>query len=186
MATKTISGASSDEYNQLQLSSANGPVFRRIKLAPLRDARPDEIPVIDISGIFSTSLADRQVVADQIHAASTTSGFFYIKNHGIPASTIEAAHQASLEFFRQPEETKQRVNSNISTTFNGWRPPQTQRLNATESIDARESFSFTYNPPMTPQSQEGWNPYQQRSATVSTSTNSAGSKPETSRSSKQP
>ena len=142
----------SEELNTgiLRLSSAEGPVYRHIRRKPLRDARPDEIPLIDVSGIFSTSIQDRKYVADQIHLAATTSGFFYIKNHGVPASTIDAAHRASLEFFRQPNEIKQVANANLSTSLNGWKPGNTQRINATESIDVRETFSFRYNPKYDP------------------------------------
>ena len=139
-----------EEYTTLRLSSAKGPVYRRIKRTPLRDARPEEIPVIDVSGIFRTSLADRQAVADQIHNAATNSGFFYVKNHGVPTSIIEAAHKSSLEFFRQSEELKESANATRSGSFQGWKPPRTQRINAAESIDVRESFSFRYDPKYDP------------------------------------
>jgi isopenicillin N synthase-like dioxygenase len=117
-----------------------------MKRTPLRDARSDEIPVIDVSSLFSDARSDRKVVADAIHNAATNNGFFYIKNHGIPDSTVQSAYRTSLEFFRQPTEVKELVNVSRSKSFNGWKPPKTQRINAAESIDIRESFSFTYNP----------------------------------------
>lgn len=138
------------EYTSLRLNSANGPVFRRIKRTPLRDARADEIPTIDISRLNSNSLDDRKTVAAQIHHASTNNGFFYITNHGIDPSVIKSAHQSSLEFFRQPDEIKQHVNAERSPCLNGWKPPKTQRINAAESIDVRETFSFRYNPTCDP------------------------------------
>ncbi|EGY18972.1 2OG-Fe(II) oxygenase [Verticillium dahliae VdLs.17] len=70
----------------LRLASGNGPVTRTVLTTPLRDALPSEIPIIDIAGAFSDALADRKAVAQQIRAAATTSGFFYITNHNIPAS----------------------------------------------------------------------------------------------------
>jgi isopenicillin N synthase-like dioxygenase len=147
MASETIG---TEEYTILRLSSAKGPVYRRIKRTPLRDARLDEIPVIDVSGIFSASLAERQAAADQIHNAATNSGFFYVKNHGVPSAVVDAAHKSSLEFFRQSEELKEKANATRSGSFQGWKPPNTQRINATESIDVRESFSFRYNPKYDP------------------------------------
>ncbi|KAI9731233.1 MAG: hypothetical protein M1834_005426 [Cirrosporium novae-zelandiae] len=146
MSTETLSQPTEAEYSLLRLTSADGPVYRSVKRVPLRDARPDEVPLIDVSGMFSNSLVERQAVATQIHAAATTSGFFYVKNHGVPSSLIEAAHRSSLEFFRQPDEIKQKVNSSHSQWFNGWKPPQTQRINNAESIDVRETFSTRYNP----------------------------------------
>lgn len=142
----TMSKISGEEYTILELSSAEGPVYRKIKRIPVRDARFDEIPLIDVSGMFSSDLDDRNAVAQSIHNAATNNGFFYIKNHGISSSTIRTAYESSLEFFRQAVEVKELVNAKRSPTFNGWKPPQTQRINAAESIDVRETFSLRYNP----------------------------------------
>ncbi|KAH7393484.1 hypothetical protein BKA64DRAFT_709825 [Cadophora sp. MPI-SDFR-AT-0126] len=150
MATQSLTETDADEYSLLRLSSANGPVFRKIKVASLRDARPDEIPLIDISGIYSTSLDNRKAVAAQIHNAATNNGFFYVKNSGIADSIMKAAYDSSLEFFRQPDEIKQKVNAELSPCLNGWKPPKTQRINEAESIDVRETFSFRYNPAYDP------------------------------------
>lgn len=135
-----------EEFTLLQLSSANGPVYRSVKRVPLRNARPEEIPLIDVSHIFSDSLKDRQAVAAQIHTAATTIGFFYMINHGIPTALIEAASKSSLEFFHQPAEKKEPVNTDRIGGFNGWKPPSTQRINESESVDVRETFSVKYNP----------------------------------------
>lgn len=62
----------------LKLTTAYGPVYREIRNAAPRDAGPDEIPIFDISSIWSENLADRHRVADQIYDAATTIGFFYI------------------------------------------------------------------------------------------------------------
>ena len=41
----------------------------------------DEIPVIDISGIYSENLEDRKAVAEKIREAAHRIGFFYIIGH---------------------------------------------------------------------------------------------------------
>ncbi|KAK8140112.1 2OG-Fe(II)oxygenase [Apiospora sp. TS-2023a] len=135
---------------QLLISSGNGPVARTVLQTPLRDAEPSEIPVIDVSGLFSPSLADRQAVARRIRDAATNTGFFYIAQHGIPAQTTEAAHAACLDFFRQPAEVKQRASIDRSRRFNGYKPAATQRINPFESVDVRESFSWVYDPRFDP------------------------------------
>lgn len=55
------------KYTTLKLSSAEGPVYRKIKISPPRNARRDEIPIIDVGGLFSTVLEVRRAVAESIH-----------------------------------------------------------------------------------------------------------------------
>ncbi|KAK1753606.1 hypothetical protein QBC47DRAFT_386800 [Echria macrotheca] len=134
---------------ELWLSSGNGPVSRTILNTPLRDASPSEIPIIDVSGIFSASLDDRQAVAQQIRTAATTSGFFYMTNHGIPSAVTSAAHQAALDFFRSPTALKEKAHTLNSLHHKykvGWKPASSLRINPFESPDLRESFSWRYDP----------------------------------------
>lgn len=137
---------SSHETFQLQLSSGNGPVYRTVLKTPPRDATPSEIPIIDISGIFSALAPERHAVARQVRSAATNNGFFYIRNHGVPESVTGAAHDACLAFFRQPQAVKDLAAATQSAYFNGYKPPRTQRINPSESVDNREAFSWTYDP----------------------------------------
>ncbi|KZL84809.1 2og-fe oxygenase superfamily protein [Colletotrichum incanum] len=148
MSTKVA--APEPETTLLHLASGNGPVTRRILCTPLRDALPTEIPIIDISLAFSLELADRKSVAQQIREAATTSGFFYLVNHGIDSYITDSAHAACLEYFRQDEKTKMRSWVGKSRYFNGYKPPGSQRINKSESVDVRESFSWTYDPRFDP------------------------------------
>lgn len=134
----------------LRLASGNGPVTRYVQRTAPRDATPDEIPIIDVSGIFSPDFEARLAVAKQVHAAATNTGFFYIRDHHIPRATTAAAYEACLAFFRQDLATKNRANATQSAYFNGYKPPQTQRINPFEGIDCRESFSCTYDPRLDP------------------------------------
>jgi len=137
---------------ELRLSSGNGPVVRNVLDTPVRDALPHEVPVIDVSGIFSPDPSARQAVAQQIRSAALANGFFYIKNHGIPSSITSAAASSSLDFFRQPAELKEPANTARSAYkgMSGWKPPATQRINPFESLDCRESFSWRYDPKYDP------------------------------------
>ncbi|KAK3345959.1 2OG-Fe(II) oxygenase [Lasiosphaeria hispida] len=141
--------APTEPTTQLWLSSGNGPISRTILSTPLRDAQPSEIPLIDVSGIFSPSLPARTAVAQQIRHAATTNGFFYMTNHGIPAPITSAAHSAGLSFFRRPAEAKEPVRTTHSQHHKykvGWKPAATLRINPFESADMRESFSWRYDP----------------------------------------
>ncbi|KAK1243412.1 hypothetical protein MKX07_004040 [Trichoderma sp. CBMAI-0711] len=140
MATEAI------PTTQLRLASPNGIVTRTILKTPLRDALPSEIPIIDISPTFSPSLEERKAVAQQVRAAAQNMGFFYIKNHGIPTDVTRDAYEACLAFFRQDKDIKMRADSRKAKWENGYRAPDTQRLNPYEGIDVRESFSYRYDP----------------------------------------
>ncbi|KAK2002383.1 2OG-Fe(II) oxygenase [Colletotrichum falcatum] len=144
MSTATVVPESETSF--LRLASGNGPVTRRILCTPLRDALPHEIPIIDISLAFSADLADRKSVARQIRDASTTCGFFYLANHGIDPSITDSAYAACLDYFRQDTDVKMRSWVGKSLYFNGYKPPGSQRINKSESIDVRESFSWAYDP----------------------------------------
>jgi isopenicillin N synthase-like dioxygenase len=131
---------------QLRIMSGDGPVTRTVLRTPPRDADPTELPVIDVSDIYSPSLPARRQVAEQLRNACTNTGFFYIANHGINMKILNAAHAASLQFFRQPRAVKDRASSDQSQIFNGYQGPRSQRINPFESVDVRESFSWKYDP----------------------------------------
>ncbi|KAK3313015.1 hypothetical protein B0H66DRAFT_384058 [Apodospora peruviana] len=134
------------ETTELRLSSGNGPVTRTILATPIREARPEEVPIINISDIFSPSQAARKAVALEIRAAATNNGFFYISDHGVPSAVTSPAYEASLSFFCQQPAQKEPANVSHSIYKFGWKPPATQRVNPFEGIDRRESFSWRYDP----------------------------------------
>ncbi|KAL9637230.1 MAG: hypothetical protein Q9164_002316 [Protoblastenia rupestris] len=135
------------ETTELRLATGRGYTARTILNTPARDASSTEIPIIDISPIFSESLAARQGVARKIHSAARHSGFFYIKNHGIPSEVTGEAYAACLDFFRQDMEFKKKTDANKEESLNnGYGAPDTQRINANEGIDIRESYGVTYDP----------------------------------------
>ena len=65
-----------------------------------------EIPVIDISGLFSESVEARLNVAEQMGKAARDVGFLYVVGHGMPADKIAALRDAAKRFFAQSEEEK--------------------------------------------------------------------------------
>ena len=65
-----------------------------------------EIPVIDISGLYSADPADQQQVAIELGKAAEHVGFLYIKGHRIPRAHIEALQAQAKAFFALPFEDK--------------------------------------------------------------------------------
>ena len=154
MSNQALAVAPLTGKTQLRLASGNGPVYRHVLQSPLRDAEPWEIPVINISRIFSASPSDRMAVAREFKKAATNNGFFYISGHGIPSEAIDRAYNASLNFFRQPSSIKDRINVNRSRHYSGWKPPGATRINSSESVDHRETFSWRYDPNLDPSVQD--------------------------------
>jgi hypothetical protein len=82
--------------SKLELRTAYGPVFRDVLNTPPRDCTADEIPIVDLSPLYSENLEDRKALAKEIRAAAINTGFFYIKNHGIEEQTIADAKKQLL------------------------------------------------------------------------------------------
>jgi hypothetical protein len=92
MATITMPPSTS----KLELRTAYGPVFRDVLNTPPRDCTEEEIPIIDLSPLYSAKLEDRKKLARDIRRAAVNTGFFYIKNHGIEGKTIDNAKKQLL------------------------------------------------------------------------------------------
>jgi len=119
------------DFVRLELRTAYGPVFRHVSTNPPREARLDEIPVIDI-GDINDGPEQRQRLARSIKEASENTGFFYIKNHGIPDYIVAAAQEAAKTFFKQPIEKKLEVSKSRSKHFNGYSTKGTSKASPSE------------------------------------------------------
>jgi isopenicillin N synthase-like dioxygenase len=80
----------------------------------------EAIPIIDIAGLFSDSLVDRQQVANALGNACRTIGFCYIINHQIPTFIIDEAYRAAKEFFALPSEQKYRYHLSRHRHYRGY------------------------------------------------------------------
>lgn len=83
---------------KLELRTAYGPVFRDVLNVPPRDCTSEEIPIIDLTPLYSRNLDDRKNLASQIKRAAMNTGFFYIRNHGISEEVIANAKKQLLTF----------------------------------------------------------------------------------------
>jgi isopenicillin N synthase-like dioxygenase len=98
------------------------------------------LPVIDIGGLSSRSLGDRQVVAEKLRAACLDNGFFYIRNHGVPPALIDALFEVTRGFFDGPASVKSTVDKRHSFCARGFEPMRAQTLEAGAPPDLKESF----------------------------------------------
>ncbi|KAG0155138.1 hypothetical protein PDIDSM_711 [Penicillium digitatum] len=132
------------EYTQIELLTLTGPEFRRVSTAPPRPPTEDEIPIIDLASI-DKDLEARKTLASKVRAAAESTGFFYIKNHGISEELIQNALSQAKAFFAQPIEKKQLASRKIRTNADGWHGLGTTQINRTETRDRKERFSLRYN-----------------------------------------
>lgn len=153
MATVTETTPTGGTY-KLELATAYGPVYRDVLKTPPRDCNPSEVPIIDLSGLFG-DLQSRQALAATIREAAENTGFFYIKNHGIPGHVIDAALSQGKAFFAQPEGKKREVSTSKSRFFNGWTEKHGSKISPTESRDFREGFAWRYDPRYDPEPKGG-------------------------------
>ena len=66
-----------------------------------RAASPDEVPVLDLAPL--THGGDIGALARQLDEACRNTGFFYIKNHGVPESVLTAIFDATKRYFDMSE-----------------------------------------------------------------------------------
>jgi isopenicillin N synthase-like dioxygenase len=98
------------------------------------------LPVIDISGLSSTSLADRQAVGAELRRACLDKGFFYIKNHGVSEELVRAVFAEAAAFFALPPEQKDEINKARSKANRGYEPLQGQTLEPGAPPDLKEGY----------------------------------------------
>ncbi|KAL1966832.1 hypothetical protein VTN77DRAFT_3797 [Rasamsonia byssochlamydoides] len=76
------------------------------------------IPIIDFEPFLNRSPSDKHSVAVAITNAFKTSGFLYLKNHGIPPSVVSEVFASSARFFARPQAQKDSL---------AWTTPQANR-----------------------------------------------------------
>merc|ERR1711935_1203090 len=80
-----------------------------------------KIPVIDISPIalttsrFEPSKDDYKQVAASLAQALSTCGFAYLTHHGISQNTIESSFEQSKNFFKLPQNVKDKFTRGIES-----------------------------------------------------------------------
>jgi len=99
-----------------------------------------DLPIIDLYPRFGEGGAARRAVAEEIARACETVGFFYLRDHGLPQETTEAARDATEAFFACAEATKMGVVRQPGT-YRGYIAPMRFSSNADGAEEVRyEAF----------------------------------------------
>ncbi|KAF2658705.1 Clavaminate synthase-like protein [Lophiostoma macrostomum CBS 122681] len=113
----------------------------------------DEIPIIDLKGIYSSDIEDRKAVAERVREAAHRIGFFYIVNHGIGPQHAENTFLQAKRFFDQPEEKKMEVCTDLVREYLGYFPMARYNRNGKKKEDLMEAYNWGYNPKYDPEAE---------------------------------
>ena len=105
-----------------------------------RYAAASTLPVIDISGLASEDLAERQAVGKEIRSACLANGFFLISNHGIDDQLQQLVFDRAKRFFDLSTEDKMAVDKALSPANRGYEPMGNQTLEPGSPPDLKEGF----------------------------------------------
>ena len=101
---------------------------------------PATLPIIDVGGLLSNKLTDRQAVGARLHEACLDKGFFYIRNHGIPDDLVAAVFAEAERFFALPASEKAALDKAHSLANRGYEPLSGQALEPGAPPDLKEGF----------------------------------------------
>lgn len=108
------------------------------------DARPGDIPTIDLARYFTTLDTDAlEGVAAEVRDACSASGFFSITGHGFPESLLRGAFEAARRFHGLPESVKDALSMDRpGTPVNGvgYLQYANYKLPARDQSNLNESF----------------------------------------------
>ncbi|MCK9563629.1 MAG: hypothetical protein M0R02_13025 [Bacteroidales bacterium] len=102
------------------------------------------LPVVDISGLASSAIAERRAVARELGEAARQAGFLYVTGHGIAPQQIERLLARTREYFAQPRERKMRDYIGNSSNHSGYVPEGEEQFQP-GVIDHKETYDIGYD-----------------------------------------
>ncbi|KAK5206090.1 hypothetical protein LTR41_008372 [Exophiala xenobiotica] len=138
-----MSSTTTTEGTTRTITLTNGKTFTFGSNASTTD---EAIPVVDVSGMYSDKLEDRQAVAEKIRKAAHGIGFLSIVNHGIDMSLAQDVLDQAKSFFALQAEKKMEVCTDlIPDEFCGYHPMQHYNPNGWKQRDLYEAYNWNYN-----------------------------------------
>ncbi len=110
----------------------------------------DSIPIIDFTAMAGSDFAAKARVAAEIRQACISVGFFYIINHGIEETTIEALFEQARRFFALPIESKLKLRAKDVEHLIGYVSMYEEGKDPTKG-DLHEAYDFVTEARVTPE-----------------------------------
>jgi isopenicillin N synthase-like dioxygenase len=101
-----------------------------------------DVPVIDLAPVWSGDATARKAVADDISTACQRIGFFYVKNHRIAQSDIDAIFQTAVDFHSLPLDAKMEVSVTKNEHFQGYLHGMTKGDDRSITENLQEAFQI--------------------------------------------
>lgn len=111
-----------------------------VALPRSRQASFSEIPVLSIEALGRGDAAEAATV-DAIRRASEEVGFFYIKDHGVPAELVNDIFAQCRAFFALPAGEREALRLSNSRVFSGYLSVGERGANANRPRDLLEAFN---------------------------------------------
>lgn len=105
------------------------------------------IPIIDLHDALSLGAPRSADVARQLRAAAMASGFFYIRQHGVPDELVNGQFDLARRLLELPQATREALSVRHSKIFRGYESLGEQTLDAQARPDVKESFYCGMNYP---------------------------------------
>ncbi|WP_420390326.1 isopenicillin N synthase family dioxygenase [Marinobacter sp.] len=97
------------------------------------------LPIIDLS-LLSGTEQQRQALTSSLTEACLHTGFFYIREHGIPPELIDQVFRESQALFNLPKKHKQAIHKAHSRANRGYESMRGQTLETGAPPDLKEGF----------------------------------------------
>jgi len=101
-----------------------------------------ELPIVDISLLFSDKLNDRQAVAKELDRATRDAGFFYLKGHGVKPELIDSLKRETKRYFAQDTQTKMANYIGFSNNHSGYVPQGEEQFANASNMDLKEAYDI--------------------------------------------
>lgn len=111
----------------------------------VRAASVDEVPILDLAPL--TDGGSIEPLAQALRQACLSTGFFYVKNHGIPQGLVERVFGTTKRYFDLPAE--QRMAHKMDERFRRGFMPQGINQHPGYAPDLKESYEVGVDLPLT-------------------------------------